>query len=135
MATPPAVQVGHFDEALGCFRDMLSPTSPTRPTASTFNTMMSMFMRQGRCEQVGWAGEGCRWGLAAGGELLCVCECLVWMVGGGWWGGIPVRQERGLASQSHNMHSLCTDFSLGRRSVLLLTTCWLRVSGRGDSPY
>ncbi|KAL4429625.1 hypothetical protein ABPG77_008674 [Micractinium sp. CCAP 211/92] len=46
------VKVGHFDEALGCFRDMLSPTSPTRPTASTFNTMMSMFMRQGRCEQV-----------------------------------------------------------------------------------
>lgn len=31
---------------------MLGPGSPTRPTASTFNTMMSMFMRQGRCDQV-----------------------------------------------------------------------------------
>ncbi len=80
---PLVVQVGHFDEALGCFRDMLSPTSPTRPTASTFNTMMSMFMRQGRCEQVGWAGNGCGGWLAAGGALLCVCVCGWCVVGGG----------------------------------------------------
>ncbi|KAL4458358.1 hypothetical protein ABPG75_013223 [Micractinium tetrahymenae] len=46
------VKVGHWEEALGRFRDMLGPSSPTRPTASTFNTMMSMFMRQGRCDQV-----------------------------------------------------------------------------------
>ncbi len=48
------LQVGHWEEALQCFGDMMRPGSCMRPTASTFNTIMSGFMKAGQYKQVGW---------------------------------------------------------------------------------
>jgi hypothetical protein len=57
------LQVGHWEEALTGFRDMLGPGSSARPTASTFNTVMTAFMRNGQYDKVrvvlmgGWVGR------------------------------------------------------------------------------
>ncbi|KAI7840212.1 hypothetical protein COHA_005994 [Chlorella ohadii] len=46
------VKVGHGDEALAVFHDMLGPGSAARPTASTFNTIMALHIKAGQYEQV-----------------------------------------------------------------------------------
>lgn len=117
------VKVGHWDEALVCFQEMLEPGSGVRPTASTFNTVMTGYMKAGQCEKVrGVFDEMLRTGLS---PSIVTYNCLLASFAnlGAWREALDVMthvraaQAEGVNPNSTTFNTCLTAVAMGTDSI------------------